>query len=107
MSSKRARYKRGSSLQNRVGIALSIVVVFLLLGVVSVKSISLVQKEKEYQSKEDALQLQIDSELERSDEIAEYEKYTQTRKYIEEVARQKLGLVYPGEIIFKDEDQGK
>ncbi len=103
----RARYKRGSSLQNRLGILLSIVVVLLLLTVVSVKSVSLLKKEKEYKAKEEALELQIEQETERSEEIAEYEKYTQTRKYIEDVAREKLGLVYPGEIIFKDEDQGK
>ena len=35
---------------------------------------------------------------------AEYETYTQTKKYIEEVARDKLGLVYEGEILFKDEN---
>ena len=40
----------------------------------------------------------------RSLEIEEYEKYTQTKKYIEEVARDKLGLVYEGEILFKDEN---
>ena len=41
----------------------------------------------------------------RSEEIAEFERYTQTRKYIEDTAREKLGLVYPGEIIFKNEDK--
>ena len=40
----------------------------------------------------------------REEEIAEYEKYTQTKKYVEEVAKEKLGLVYEGEIIFKDEN---
>ncbi len=103
----RARYKRGSSLQNRLGIFLSIIVVFMLFTVVSVKSASLLEKEKEYQAKEDSLQKQIEEENQRSEEIAEFETYTQTRKYIEDVARDKLGLVYPGEIIFKDEDQGK
>ena len=37
------------------------------------------------------------------EEIAEYGKYTQTKKYVEELAKDKLGLVYDGEIIFKDE----
>ena len=32
------------------------------------------------------------------------EKYTKTRKYVEEVAKDKLGLVYDGEIIFKPEN---
>lgn len=34
-------------------------------------------------------------------ELQEFEKYTSTTKYIEEVARDKLGLLYDNEIIFK------
>ena len=33
-----------------------------------------------------------------------YTKYTKTKKYAEEVAKDKLGLVYEGEIIFKEKD---
>ena len=55
-------------------------------------------------AKEEALQQEIESEEARSEDIAEYEKYTQTKKYVEEVAKEKLGLVYQGEIIFKDEN---
>ena len=47
---------------------------------------------------------QIVAEEERAKEIEEFEKYTQTKKYVEEVARDKLGLVYEGEILFKDEN---
>ena len=36
--------------------------------------------------------------------IEEYRKYTQTQKYVEEVAKEKLGLVNENEIIFKSED---
>ena len=34
-------------------------------------------------------------------ELVEFEKYTQTKKFYEEVAKEKLGLVYRGEIIFR------
>ena len=54
---------------------------------------------------EQSLKEQIEAEKERSEEIAEYEKYTQTKKYIEDIAKEKLGLVYEGEIIFKDENR--
>ena len=37
-------------------------------------------------------------------EIEEFRKYTQTKAYIEEVAKDKLGLVYEGEILFKEEN---
>ncbi len=97
----RARYKR-RRFQNRAGIVWASIVVLILVAVVSIKSIGLVQKSREYKEKEANLTTQIESEMQRSEEIAEFEKYTQTRKYIEETAKDKLGLVYPGEIIFKN-----
>ena len=75
----------------------------MLLVVVTFSGFKLQQKLEVYQQKELALQEQIEAEEERAKEIEEYEKYTQTKKYIEEVARDKLGLVYEGEILFKDE----
>ena len=36
--------------------------------------------------------------------MKELETYTKTKKYAEEVAKDKLGLVYDNEIIFKEED---
>lgn len=102
----RARYKRGST-QNRIGMLLATISVSLLLVVVAVKSVGLLQKQGEYQSRIETLQAQIKDEEKRSEDIAQFETYTTTRKYIEEVAKEKLGLVYPGEIIFKDGGSGK
>ena len=97
----RARYKR-RRVQNRAGIVWASIVVLILVTVVSIKSISLMQKARELQSREEALEVQIEYENQRSEEIADFERYTQTRKYIEDTAREKLGLVYPGEIIFRN-----
>ena len=99
----RARYKR-RRFQNRAGIVWASIVVLILVTVVSIKSIGLLQKAREYQAREQALEEQIEYETQRSDETAEYERYTETRKYIEDTAKEKLGLVYPGEIIFKNSD---
>ena len=68
------------------------------------KSIELREKKAYYAKREEELALQIEQEEQRAEEIKEYETYTQTKKYIEEVARDKLGLVYEGEILFKDEN---
>ena len=46
----------------------------------------------------------MEAENQRALEIEEYGKYTQTKKYVEEVAKDKLGLVYEDEIIFKSEE---
>ncbi|MDO4464331.1 MAG: septum formation initiator family protein [Bacillota bacterium] len=90
--------------QNRFGMFLVTIAMLMMLIVVAVSSVELREKKAAYQQKELALKEQIEAEEERALEIEEYEKYTQTKKYIEEVARDKLGLVYEGEILFKDEN---
>lgn len=77
-------------------------VVLMMLIVVAVESVELREKRAMYTAREEALMREIETEEARTEEIAEYEKYTQTKKYVEEVAKEKLGLVYEGEIIFKD-----
>lgn len=89
--------------QNYFGMFLVSVVVVMMLIVVAFNSVELMAKKGAYQQKEASLKEQIAAEEERAREIEEFEKYTHTKKYIEEVARDKLGLVYEGEILFKDE----
>ncbi|NLK29222.1 MAG: septum formation initiator, partial [Clostridiales bacterium] len=50
------------------------------------------------------LELQIKEQEERAKEIKNLEAYVQTKRYIEDVAREKLGLVYEDEIILKPEE---
>lgn len=99
---RKAAYRKRR--QNRFGMFLASIVVIMLLIVVAVKSNELKDKKAYYAQKEQALVEQIEAEEQRALEIEEYEKYTQTKKYIEDVAKDKLGLVYDGEIIFKDEN---
>lgn len=89
--------------QNRLAMFLIMTVVLMILVVVSVKSIELKAKMADYQAREQVLQEQIDAENERAEQIEEYRKYTQTKKYVEEIAKEKLGLVNEGEIIYKPE----
>ncbi|MCH5257096.1 MAG: septum formation initiator family protein [Lachnospiraceae bacterium] len=90
--------------QNRLAMILVTMVVLMMLVVVAVKSVELREKKEGYDIKVAQLQAEIDAEKARTEEIEEYGKYTQTKKYVEEVAKDKLGLVYEGEIIFKDEN---
>lgn len=96
----RVAYKKKR--QNRGGMLLVSLVLIMMLVVVAVKSAELTEKKEYYAKREAELAAQIEAEEERAVEIEEYEKYTKTKKYIEEVARDKLGLVYEGEILFKD-----
>ncbi len=89
--------------QNRIGMALVLTVVLMLLVVVTYNSIELKAKQQTYTAREADLKAQIEQEQKRTEDIAEFEKYTKTKKYVEEVAKDKLGLVYDGEIIFKAE----
>ena len=99
---RRVAYKKKR--QNRAGMFLVSLVLIMMLVVVAFKSVELSDKKAYYAKKEAELAAQIEAEQERAVEIEEYEKYTKTKKYIEEVARDKLGLVYEGEILFKDEN---
>ena len=90
--------------QNRFSMFLVSLVVVMILVVVTIKSVELGATRNENQAKIDQLNSQIEAENERAEEIAEYEKYTNTKGFVEEVAHDKLGLVYEGEIIFKQED---
>lgn len=88
--------------QNRLGMVLVTTVLAMLVVVVAVKSFELREKQAIYTTKEQALTEQILAEEKRTEEIEEYRKYTQTKKYVEEIAKDKLGLVYEGEIVFKE-----
>lgn len=98
---RRAAYRKKR--QNRLGMLLVTTVVLMMLVVVTVKNVELQAKMDTYQQKEAVLLEAIEAEKARTEEIEEYRKYTQTKKYVEELAKDKLGLVYDGEIIFKDE----
>ena len=59
------------------------------------------EKNADYQAQITELQSQIDDENKRSDELSEYEKYVKTKKFVDEIAKNKFGLIYPDELVFK------
>lgn len=75
-----------------------------MLGFVSVASMRLKVQNEKKQARIEELNGLIEEEEETAEEIKEYEKYMQTKKWIEEMAKKLLNLVYPDEIIFKAED---
>ncbi|MDO4512493.1 MAG: septum formation initiator family protein [Lachnospiraceae bacterium] len=102
MGRSKVAYRRRKP-QNRMSMMLVSLVVLILAGVVAVKSAQLQQKKEIYEARQKELEAQIADEELRAEEIEEYRKYTQTKKYVEEVAKDKLGLVYEDEIVFKEE----
>ena len=77
------------------------ILVLILLVILSVQSQGLKEKLKVYAAQQEELQQKIDSETARTDEIKKLEEYKNTTEYVEEIAKDKLGLVYKDEIIFK------
>lgn len=102
MARRRVAYRKRH--QNRFSMFLVSVVVLMILIAVSVRSMELQKKLDTYTARQEQLEKQIEAEEQRTKEIEEYRKYTQTKKYAEEVAKDKLGLVYEDEILFKQED---
>jgi cell division protein DivIC len=76
--------------------------IMTLVVVVGINSISLKQKNATYAAREQELLAQIADEDARTLELEELATYTKTKKYAEEVAKDKLGLVYENEIIFQE-----
>lgn len=103
MARRRVAYRKQN--QNRFAMVLVMLVLAMLIVVVNIRKAELKEKQAAYIAKQEELQEKIDAEEARSAEIREYEKYTQTQKYIEDMAKEKLGLVYEDEIVFKTEGE--
>ncbi|MDO4519737.1 MAG: septum formation initiator family protein [Eubacteriales bacterium] len=82
-------------------IAIAVVVTILLIFLVN-ESRSLHDKMVLYEAKATTLAEQIEEEQNRTQEIEDLKKYMQTDEYVEEVARERLGLVKDNEIVFKE-----
>ncbi len=90
--------------QNRLGMFLVSIIVASLLIVTMIGMAGLKKKQAGYIEREETLRDLINDEEKRSDKLVEYEIYTKTSKYVEEVAKERLGLVYGDEIIFESDD---
>lgn len=86
---------------NRLGVFAIGFVVVLLLSVLSIQTVQLRATQEAYLAQREALEAQYAAEELRTKELEEYRVYVQTKQYIESIARQKLGLINPGEVLLK------
>ena len=91
------------SRHNRLSMFLAALVVVILMIAVSVNAMSLNRRLADNRKRAVQLKKEIQTEQQRAADIEEYRRYTSTDAYIEEVAREKLGLIYEGETVFKEE----
>ena len=95
------RRKRRSARQFKRTVVLVSTVLLLMTGMMAFRSMTLQAKNNEYKSQEAELNQEIEKEKERSSEVEEYQEYVQSDEYVKDVAREKLGLVDPDEIVFE------
>ena len=88
---------------NRTGKMWISLILAAFVVVMSVQIVRIYRKDQEYARQQTKLEQQLEEELARQKELEEYETYTQSNEYIEDVAKSKLGLTYENEIIFKEQ----
>ena len=96
----RKRKKAGAISENKFAI---IFVTGVVLSVAIILGVKVNSIKQELAKRESYNQKVIESEDERSKKLEEQRKYVQTDSYIIEMAREKLGLVFPDEIAIKAE----
>lgn len=97
------RGRKRASGGNRAGMAVIGVIVCMLIAMLLVQSAGLKRKIVSYQASNEALRGRIQEEQDRTAEIEKLPEYIGSDAYIEKMAREKFGLVYEDEVIFKPE----
>ncbi len=98
------RRKRSTRRQSRLASMFIVVAVIVVCIASALKISDLYHQSKELSYTEKSLETKIEqTELERQ-ELEAQEQYMQTKQYIEDVAKEKLGLVYPDEIVIRPEE---
>lgn len=96
---KRRRGKNG----NRAGRMCITCIVLVFAIVMSTQIIKVYQKVQEYVAKQQELEQQLSDEQDRQKDLEDYETYTKSQQYVEDVAKSKLGLLYENEVVFKEQ----
>jgi len=98
---KKVAYRK--NVQNRLSKILITIALLMIILVSTVGGNRIKQKLEIKKIEYEQNQKLIEQEHEREKDIEILGKRSKTYEYYEEVAREKLGLVYPGEIFFKKE----
>ena len=98
---RKAAYRKRP--QNRASMFFVTMAVLVIVAVIAVSATRLQKKIDAYDERIAELTAEIQREEQRAKELEEFRKYTQTKGLVEEIAQNQLGLVYDGEILFKQE----
>ena len=99
------RQNTGRKKKRKNGLKIIAVAVLVLCAVITYSSVELRAEKRALEKRKSELEIVLQTEQERSEELEDKKAYMQTTRYIEEVARKVLGLVYPEEIILRPEEK--
>ena len=106
LETRRQKERRIKNAKRRAVIAFiataGIIAVFAVVLISS--KIRLDNKSREYNAAINNIEQEMEVQRQRTEKLEERREYTKSREYIEEVAKNKLGLIYPDEIIFRAEE---
>ncbi len=97
--------KKKPSKSNRRGMCTIAAIVAVMLVGLLVQSQSLRIKNTQYEEQKAELEQEIQDEEVRAEEIQVLGEYVNSEEYIEKLAREKLGLVYEDEVIYRPTDE--
>lgn len=103
-SSRTKKRRRAESPENRMAMLLITFVVCVMFGVLLMKGVQLHRQIDENERIRQELNLEIEAEHARTEEIGALKEYMQTEDYIRQAAKDRLGLVEEGEIVFRPAD---
>ncbi len=95
---------RNSLKKRQKGIIVITLAVLALFAVLFSRGLELRKRKAELERQVAILKEEEAAAYERTDELKERRSYMSTIRYIEDLAREKLGLVYKDEVIFKEKD---
>ncbi|MCR4673017.1 MAG: septum formation initiator family protein [Lachnospiraceae bacterium] len=101
MSGRRKSSIKNTKSQHGASMKLIAVLVIAVCSVLGFRTWRVNQETKQYAEVRDVLIEEIKEEEARTGELEERAEYLSSDKYIEDVAREKLGLIYEDEIIFR------
>ncbi len=80
-----------------------ILLILFIGGFFTIQLVRLYQKNQAYVERQAALTQELEELQEEQAYLEEQEEYVSTWEYIEQIAKQKLGLFFENEIIFREE----
>ena len=93
--------KSGAALGDNGRLYFAILIAFLI-GMLGIQTVNTYQKQLAYKKQEAALEEELKAQQKKSEDLVEYEQQTQSEEYIENTAREKLGMTYENEIVFRE-----